>query len=330
MALGRLQPAGGIIELGGVPGDKVEDLQAYVGKPVNANDVLLTFDSRRLRQLELDATVSQLTEATNRLKAEQNYADALIREAQAGLDLMKLDELELAAQTTRIKSLELQAETAARNYERVAKVSEAVASGQQRDQLKLLKDQAANELAAAQDQLKQLAAGIELKKKQSQAKYDQAVAGRGRVDSTVPLESLGKAVAAAEEKLKLAWLKSPLAGSVLEVLCDKGDVVGQMPLVRLADSSKMIVLAEVYETQVLGLREGMRATATADALPKPLTGTVEKIGSVVGKNRILSIDPRQNSDARVVEVRIALDDSTTAARLVGLQVTVAIDAQNAK
>ena len=42
------------------------------------------------------------------------------------------------------------------------------------------------------------------------------------------------------------------------------------------------------------------------------------------KNDVLSIDPRADTDSRVVETRVRLEDPATAARLIYLQVTIVI------
>ncbi|MBL9092843.1 MAG: efflux RND transporter periplasmic adaptor subunit [Planctomycetaceae bacterium] len=326
VALAKLQPAAGVLELGGVPGDKVERIYVKAGQAVKRDDPLLSFDSRTLRQLEVDAARTQLAEAEARLKAEQDYADAMVAEAQLLVDQLQLDEMELAAQETRAKSLKEQAEASARNYERVGKLSKELISGQQLDQAKLARDQAANEYAAAQEQIAKAKQGIALKRREAELKRSQAAAGRAKVDATVPLESLRKQLAAAEERLKSATLKSPIDGVVLELPAVEGGSVAQVPLIRLADVRSMAAVAEVYETQVAGIREGQPVELSADVLPRKLQGTVERVGQTVGKNRMLSLDPTQPSDAHVVEVRIKLDDASAqiAARFVGLQTTAAI------
>lgn len=330
VALAKLHPAGGLIELGGLPGDRIESIAVSAGQSVAKDDELVVFESRKLRLLELAAAESQLKEAENRLAAEKNYGDTLVRGAEAGLDEAKLDDLEVAAQETRIKSLQAQAETAERNYTRTAKLSAEITSPQQLDQARLLRDQAANELAAAQDQIKKLKAGRDLKQRLAQLKQAEAVAGRDKIDAAVPTASLGKAVEAAQERLRQSTLRAPIAGKILEVLGDEGDAVGPTPIIRLGDVSRMVAIAEVYETQAHAVAANQRCELTADAIPQKLVGTVERVGSVVGKNRLLSVDPTHGADSRVVEVRILLDDasSAAAANFVGLQTTATIDVRS--
>ena len=60
------------------------------------------------------------------------------------------------------------------------------------------------------------------------------------------------------------------------------------------------------------------------ALDSALTGTVEQIGMKVGKLDALDTDPAARTDARVVEVKIRLDDSARGAAFSNLQVEVTI------
>jgi len=332
VALARLEPAGGLIELGGLPGDRIDSIAVKAGQNVAANQELVRFESYKLRELEMAAAKSQYDEAIKRQEAERKYGDTLVSEATVGLEKANLDDLEVAAQETRIKSLQSQAEIAERNFSRTSKLSAEITSPQQLDQARLLRDQAANELAAAQDQIKKLKAGRDLKQRLAQLKKAEALAGLDKIDAAVPLQSLSKAVDAAAERLRQSSLRAPKAGKILEVLGDEGDAVGPTPIIRFGDVSRMVAVAEVYETQAQAVAVGQRSEFTADAIPQKLSGIVERVGSVVGKNRLLSIDPTHGADSRVVEVRIALDEASSraASQFVGLQTTATIDVRSAE
>ena len=56
-------------------------------------------------------------------------------------------------------------------------------------------------------------------------------------------------------------------------------------------------------------------------------GKVTRVGSVVARNKINSLDPTAPVDRRVVEVTVQLDDPALASRLVDMQVDVAIRRQ---
>lgn len=326
VALAKLQPAAGIVDLGGIPGDKVERLSVKRGQAVRRGDELIVFESRKLRQIERDLAAIQLDEATRRLRTEQAHADTLVQLADLTVAGLSLDALELSAQKHKLRALDSAAETARHEYDRVTRLDDSIASTQQRERVALTRSQAEAELAAAGELLKKLEAANELRKREAQASRDQAAAARAKVDAVVPLESLRQTLTLADERLRLSSLRAPTDGVVLDLLADEGDVVGQMPLVRVADVRRMVAVAEVYETQVAAVRVGQRCRIFADSLPDKLEGVVEQIGSLVGANRLVSLDPRRSTDDRVVEVRIQLNDPDgAAARLVGLQVSAEIE-----
>jgi HlyD family secretion protein len=90
----------------------------------------------------------------------------------------------------------------------------------------------------------------------------------------------------------------------------------------------MYVLAEVYETDIARVKPGQSVEASSGALSKPLTGKVERVGTSLFKREVRDLDPQSDADARVVQVRIRLDESEEAARFVGLQVDARIFTDN--
>jgi HlyD family secretion protein len=89
----------------------------------------------------------------------------------------------------------------------------------------------------------------------------------------------------------------------------------------------MYAVAEVYESDVGLVKVGQKATITSrnGAFSKQLTGKVSEVGWQIFKNNVLDDDPAANADARVVEVRVLLDDSQAVAALTNLQVDVKIN-----
>ena len=84
----------------------------------------------------------------------------------------------------------------------------------------------------------------------------------------------------------------------------------------------MIARAEVYQSDVPRIRPG--DPAEVDILGTRVGGKVTRIGSIVGKNQLTSIDPRAMRDLRVVEVTIQLDQAEPAARYVDMEVEAVI------
>jgi HlyD family secretion protein len=129
----------------------------------------------------------------------------------------------------------------------------------------------------------------------------------------------------AKAELDLAVVRSPITGRVLDVHARDGERVGPDGIAEIGQTDSMYAIAEVYETDVQRVRVGQRATVTSPALPEPVAGTVDRIGLKVGKKDVLSVDPAARTDARVVEVRIQLDDPSQVATLTNLEVDVTIN-----
>ena len=133
-------------------------------------------------------------------------------------------------------------------------------------------------------------------------------------------------VAQAQAMLDRTQVRSPITGRVISIHAREGERVGPRGIVELGRTSEMLVIAEVYETDIGRVSVGQQATAYSPALGEPLTGKVERIGLKVGKMESLATDPVSRADARVVEVEIRLDDSARAADLTNLQVEVILEA----
>jgi len=138
----------------------------------------------------------------------------------------------------------------------------------------------------------------------------------------IRLEIADAELAQAEAELQRTQVKSPIDGQVVVVHTRDGERVGANGIVEVGRTDSMMVVAEVYETDIGRVRVGQRFSATSQALSAPLTGTVERIALRVGKLEALATDPVGRTDARVIEVEAALDDSNVAAGLTNLQVEV--------
>ena len=131
-------------------------------------------------------------------------------------------------------------------------------------------------------------------------------------------------VGAARAQLALSEIRAPIAGEVLEVHARSGEMVGLDGVVELGETDRMYAVAEVYETDIGLVHVGQRAVVESPALGAPLEGEVERIGLKVSRMDVIGTDPIAKTDARVIEVRIALDDSDKARALTHLQVEVEI------
>ena len=92
----------------------------------------------------------------------------------------------------------------------------------------------------------------------------------------------------------------------------------------LGRTDKMYAVAEVYETDITGVKVGQTAKIRLSAMDSELSGKVERISLKVGRLDVVGTDPIAKTDARVVEVFILLDDSEAVSRFTNMQVRVEI------
>lgn len=115
----------------------------------------------------------------------------------------------------------------------------------------------------------------------------------------------------AEQRLARSALRAPSDGTVLEVRARPGETAGGS-LVRFADLTRMVVIAEVFEVDLPKVKVGARCEIDHRVFPAKLGGRVERVGRIV------------NPQTKAARVWIALDAPDEAARFLGLEVTVAI------
>jgi len=325
VALGTLQPKGGVIDVGGTVGERLASYKVEAGQSVKQGDTLALLESYHVRDIQVQAAELALQEAKRRQATEQAYGDSLVADATLGVEALDLDRLDVAVQQSKIKLLEANLALAQRDAGRMQKLDDSIISPQERDHQNLLVEQAQAELLSAQALLTKSRGGHDFNVRLSQEKLKSAQVNRDRLLGAIDLKGLAKSVELAHAQRELSIIRAPVDGHVLELVAHPGESVGQQPILRLGDTDSMFAVAEVYETQVFEVAAGQRATITSQALRQPLTGTVEQVATMIAKNEVLSLNPTNNSDLRIVKVRLRLDNSREAARLVNLQVTITID-----
>jgi multidrug efflux pump subunit AcrA (membrane-fusion protein) len=127
-----------------------------------------------------------------------------------------------------------------------------------------------------------------------------------------------------EARLEMSFIRAPHRGQVLKIFTQPGEKVGPDGVLELGETDKMTVVAEVYETDVHRLAEGQKAIISTPALSESAHGKVIRVGFRIGKMDVLSSDPVADTDARVVETTILVDDPEPLKRLTNLQVDVEI------
>lgn len=337
-ALGRVQPAGGLIAVFGPPGDRVVKFHTPLGERVDAGTKLATLSGEGERDSQLKALDAQIEESKSlrdAIEASKTAKladiDAEVRQTVAG---SKQDAKALEA---KLKAVDAQRVRAVATMERLksAKEAKVPVSAQEMEE--------ADAAVAAADAEREATVAQQEKLRVMQKEAENTVAAKKatveaetkRALAQVPLTTLEANQKAAKQKLESGQLLAPTEGSVVRFLSKPGDTVTTQPLLQLADTSHMVVIAEVYESDVGKVRGWLTTGKTVKAEidmrvlsdGKKLTGTVRdasKVATVVAKNVLTPLGPREDADRRVVEVEVELDgaSATVAKDYIGLQVRV--------
>jgi ABC exporter DevB family membrane fusion protein len=187
------------------------------------------------------------------------------------------------------------------------------------------------EIKEATGNLARTKATLKKEIEQTAATYD-ATAEVRPVDVAVAeaeLAAARTAVRQAQANVDLTLVKSPLDGQVLEIHARPGEMANQ-GIVDLGRTNRMFVVAEVYETDIGRVKLEQKVEVKSPALREPLEGKVSEIGWQVGKKDVLNDDPVIDADARVVKVRVLLNEESSqrAARLTNLKVDTFIKSSN--
>jgi HlyD family secretion protein len=145
------------------------------------------------------------------------------------------------------------------------------------------------------------------------------------VDVTAAKAELRQAVAAEKEaraNFEQSLIKAPKDGVILKVNSRSGETASNDGIVELGQVQQMMVLAEVYQAHIDKIKEGQNVRVISNSLGVDLTGTVDSIGWQVQRQNVINADPSENIDARVIEVKVRLNEESSkkAAKLTNLQV----------
>ena len=113
----------------------------------------------------------------------------------------------------------------------------------------------------------------------------------------------------ATEALKNTLIHAPVSGTILKILTWPGERISDNGLLEIADLTQLDVVAEVYESDLIRIKVGQKATISAKGFNQPYTAEVRELGYLVRKNDLNDTDPLADRDNRIIEVRLTLDDA---------------------
>lgn len=296
--LGHIEPEDGVMTLGarslsGQP-SIVAELRVKEGDLVKSGQVLAVLNSKEQLEGVLRQAEARVNVARNRLAQVKVGAKAS----------------DVAAQQAEIGRLQAELANAQLEYRRYQQLTQKeVVPASALDPRRLLVETITQTINQAKERITSLTEVRQVDIDLAEAELEAALADVNR----------------ASAELKQATIHSPLTGLVIRILAWPGEEVGPGGIMEFAKTDQMYVIAEVAEVDISRVQVGQSATIASSTLPTKIKGTVERIGTKVGKNAILFTDPASFNDTRVVEVKIRLEESKIAAGLIHAQVSVVIN-----
>jgi HlyD family secretion protein len=328
VALGRLEPQGQVVRVGGPTGERIQQLNIKEGDRVVKGAVLGYLESYPERLVERDRAASQLVEAQQHLQAATDYGRAQIQEAKTRVrQVDRPRTFEINAQKAAIRKLEAELNLANVDLQRNRSLYQQGAIAKQ------ILDRQVSQVRQLQEAVNSAEAMLIKLETERTMNMQNAQAQLRSQQANLPLAQIQVAVASAQQNLNLAkarldraMIRAARSGRILRIIAHEGEAIGSSGILDLGDTQQMYVVAEVNETDLRLVKIGQSATIASrnGAFNQPLSGKVAEIGWQVFKNNVLDDDPAANADARVVEIKIRLDDSKSVEGMTNLQVDVRV------
>lgn len=299
-ALGRLEPASGIISVAPPPAASdapVLQLLVAEGQRVEVGEALAVLGTTpraqaALQRAEADVAAQQVevTRTSRSLEREQAEAKAAMAISEA-----RLEEAERVV--TRLEALS----------------SSASASQAALDEARTERDVALSELDQSRVRAAQVMGDL--------SQHPDALAAERALSVALAEQRL------AEIDLLQGRLYAPIGGTILDVVVRPGERPDGSGVVRLADTTTMVVRMEIHQNRIDRVSLGDPVTIVGETLQQPLLATVTSIGLEVQDQGIIGTDPVASNNARVFDVLAQLDAASTAIaeRLINLQVLATVE-----
>lgn len=298
-ALGRIEPHSYVLQVNApsiMDPPVVEELKVSVGQKVEKSHILAVLDSNCRKQADLELAKAEL------VLAEKSLAKVLAGAKQG----------DIRAQESLIERVRERLRLAEIQLDRVQRLMRSNATTQ--DQT----DESISGVEVLKRELRQEEATLEALLEVRTVDVEQAQAEVDRAKAVIERK---------EADLEVSLVRSPIAGEILRINYRDGERIGTDGLLDLGDTRCMNVVAEIHESDILKVQLGQPASIFIRDLDRTLHGEVIEVGRIVGRKDVLSNDPVDDTDARVVEVRIRLNeaDSQLVSGMSFARVEVSID-----
>ncbi len=292
--LGNIEPGERVIQLAAPADSIVGELRVKRGDHVKPGDVVALLRDAPVYRAQIEKAVQQVA-----------LAESELAQVHAGERPELVDAQEAVIEAARSEALMLQGRL--ERYEA------------------LLKDKHVDQ--DRYDEIASQLASLKAKIKQEECVRDSL--RQGRTEDITQAEIAVRKANAEEAEVRalfeLQQIRAPINGEILEIQTWPGESTGENgTLMSLGDTDHMMVVAEVYETDLPRVALGQKATITGQTFAGEQTGQVVEIQKLLSGSTVFPMDPSSYVDRRVVTVRIQPDNPSALAAFSRAQVLVKI------
>ncbi|HCF29153.1 MAG TPA: HlyD family secretion protein, partial [Cyanobacteria bacterium UBA11049] len=290
-ALGRLEPEAEVIRIStplNLNDDRVAKLLVKEGDRVKAGFVVAILDSRDRLQDALQQAKQQVRVTQARLAQVKAGAKTGEIQAQEATIIRLQAELKqgIAAQNANIARWQSEVRNASSEYNRFELLyRDGAISSSNLDGKRLSAE-------TAQAQLKEAIAAQNRIKETLQAEINEARATLNRIAEIRPtdvkaaqaeVDNANAALRQAQTNLEQAYIKAPMAGQILKIHTRIGEKISDSGIADFGQTSQMVAVAEVYQTDISKVQLGQQAGITSQAFSGEIRGKVSQIGLQVNR-----------------------------------------------
>lgn len=301
-ALGYLEPAGGVIAVTPPRASRdanVSSLLVSIGDQVRQGDPLAVLE-----------TLSRANATLTQANAEAAVREAELARARRAVEASKAEtEAKIAAVQTRLDGAALALTRGIHLAERNALTQAKL------EELQTAYDALTEDLMQAKAQRVRLSGEVE--------DHPDVMAARATLAAAEASRQL------AQTDVDEATVRAPADGNIVEIPTRLGEPAPADGLMRLAVDGPMLAILEVHQDQIQHVHLGAAVSLRSSAIMGALQGRVVQVGTEVQRQAVFASDPAANTDARVFEVRVQLDQgaSKLARSLINLQVLASIESE---
>ena len=309
----------------------IKQILVTEGDRVEKDDVVAILDNQPQRLADLTsyrASVAAAQAKLNKVIAGAKAGDINAqRERVSRLEADLNGQIDTQRATIASITAELRnAEIEARRYQQLH--NEGAVSTAERDSKQLIEETAQERLNEAQAALSRTIATTQRQRREAEATLASVSEVRD-VDvqlAQAELEQAQAGVARAQADLDAAYITAPIDGQILKVHVQPGETIGAEGIVEIGQTDRMMAIAQIYETDIAKVSIGQNAIVTSNSFFEKLQGKVTQIGLMVEQQDLFVTNPTAETDNRIIEVKIRLDEAASdhTKKLTGLQVEIVI------